>query len=251
MSTTLNLADHLIVKARHLQNLGLHGDALRILKKLSSFRRLPQHVAVEAQTRLAETYLDRLKFRKARRHLTAALAHHSGSARHHYLMAQACCGDDNVDKQRAAHAFQTSLDIDPNQPDCLSQYGLLLVELGRAEEGFRYLHRAIELAPDDPDPVQKLAQALEETGQFDEISRVLQAALFRNPRDARFRRMWNDYQFDRLWREQAHGNRAGGETEGPVVLPFTRPALKIVRRDESEPLALPHQAKKQASRRQA
>src|ERR1700693_3718902 len=95
VNVIINLADRLMGRARHFQTLGRDYDAQQILSRLTRFRHLAPHIAEEAQTRLAEFYLDRCKFRKARRHLTAALVHRPQSARHQYLMAAALAGGDD------------------------------------------------------------------------------------------------------------------------------------------------------------
>jgi hypothetical protein len=105
------------------------------------------------------------------------------------------------------------------------------------------------LAPTESEPVRKLAAALREIDNAEAARRVLLAALFRNPRDARFRKLWTDFQYQQLWHEQ-RGRRetlvADAEQEEPVLLPFARPSAdetggtKRIRRDPAAPPAPPH-----------
>lgn len=253
MSTTLNLADCLLAKGRTLQELGRPHDALRLLTRLAGFRELAPAVAEETQTRLAELLLRRRHYLQARRHLTAALAHRPNNARYHYLMATAWEADQKGDRQRAAEHYRRSLQLEPKQPDCLSEFGLLAVRLGQTEEGLKCLKQAVELTPNAPQVVHRLVRGLREAGQADEARNVLRAALFRNPRDGRFRKLWNDFQFQQLRRHQETARQSGEEDEAggerPVLLPFVRPeptetpsrgSRKILRRDAASPPAPPH-----------
>jgi tetratricopeptide (TPR) repeat protein len=242
MSMMLNLADHVLANARNLQFLGRHQDALETLSRLSRFRRLSHSVAEEVQARLAELYLARGKLRKARRHIKAALVHRPACARYHHVMARALVLDEDGDKQTAADHYRKSLELDPQQPDCLGEYGMLMIELGQPDKGYRCLRRAVEMAPNDPEVLRKLVDVLEGEGRFDDIRRTLRAALFRNPRDARFRRMWDDFQFQQLWRDQAARSvKDGSQPESlPAVLPFVRPPLRIIRCDSAAAPASPH-----------
>jgi hypothetical protein len=70
--------------------------------------------------------------------------------------------------------------------------------------------------------------------------------LFRNPRDPRFRRLWNEYQFRDLRRTQ-QANRREREPaadDEPVLLPFVRPERDErppqVRHDGPATVAPPH-----------
>lgn len=252
MSMTLNLVDRLMAKARNFEYLGRDHDAAIVLNRLSRFRLLPAKVAQETQTRLGRIYLDRRKFRKARRCLTAALSQQPDDPRSHYFLASAYAEADDGDQQRAAEHYRKSLALDPDQPDCLCDYGQLLFRLGDVAEGLRCYYRAAELAPHDPEVLSMLVNGLEEEGRFVELKRILQIALFRNARDARFRQMWVDFQFRRAWQEQRRRlDATTSEEQEPVVLPFAWPALKLVRQDAPESPAQPHASRRTRTTRQA
>jgi tetratricopeptide (TPR) repeat protein len=251
MSMTLNLVDRLLARARHLRAVGRTADALSLFERLAGFRELPGPAAEETQAHLAELHLRGRRFHRARRHLTAALGHRPDSARYHYLMARAVNGGAAADPRRAAEHYRRSLELNPDQPRCLCAYGTLALELGRREEGLECLRRAAELAADDPEIVRQVAAGLRQAACADEALAVLRAARFRNPRDARFRKLWGDFQFQQLRREQdiarARAEHAGDD--GPVLLPFLRltaceapRARKVVRHDAPAPLPPPHGA---------
>jgi tetratricopeptide (TPR) repeat protein len=253
MSMTLNLAQRLLALGQNYQQLGRNHDALRYLGRLAGFRDLEPEVAERTQISLAEIYLARRHFHKARRHLTAALAHQPNNARYHHLMAVAWAADEKGDRRRAADHYRQALRLDSDQPHCLSEFGLLALEIGQTEEGFQCLFRAAELAPNDSLVVGRLAEGLVQEDRIDEARRALQAALFRNSRDARFRKLWNDFQFQQLQQQQQRGgytNDGADDAEGPTLLPFVRGAVpqagaapgpaKIIRCDGPAAPAAPH-----------
>src|SRR5262249_12819596 len=132
MSMKLNLADCLLAMGRRFQELGRDYDARQVLGKLGNLRQLPAAVAEETQVRLAAMGLKNPRFHRARRHLTAALAHQPDNARYHYLLAGALNSDHRADPQRALEHYQRSLELDPKQPLCLGEYGLLALTLGKS-----------------------------------------------------------------------------------------------------------------------
>ena len=224
MTTTLNLFDHLLSMGKKYQELGRTLDALRVLTRLAGLREMPGEVAEECQVRLGEMQLKRRRFRRARRHLTAALQHAPEQARTHHLLAQAYLGDGRGDQQRAEEHFRRSLELDDTQVACLVDAGLLAIKLGQCEEGLGWLRRAAELAPDDWQVIGKLARGLRLTGHAEEGRKILRFALFRNPRSPRFRKLWTDCQFQLLRQEQER-QRLEQEAhveneEGAVILAF-------------------------------
>jgi tetratricopeptide (TPR) repeat protein len=255
MNPTLNLVDHLLALGRRYQDLGQGRDALRIFTSLSGFRELPAEAAEEAQVRLAELQLKRRKYGRARRHLAIALRFQPDSARYHYLMAGALRAGDRGNLEKAAEHYRRSLELDPENVKCLVEYGLVAVRLGQTEEGLARLRQAVERAPDDAEVVGKLAKGLRLAGRSDEARAALRAALFRNPRVPRFRKLWDEYQYQHLRREQEAGRmgRTGPRLHDgePVLLPFLRvtassPATTeagsptILRHDEAAPVVGPH-----------
>jgi Flp pilus assembly protein TadD len=253
MSRKLNLVDRLLALGRNLQALGRDYDARQILNRLARFGELPAEVAEETQARLAELHLKNQKYRKARRHLIAALGHRPENARYHYLLAGALDGDIKGNSRRAARHYRRSLALDPNQPRCLGEFGLLCLRLGRPESGLKALRRAVKLAPDDPQAVGNLVEGLRQEGRIEEAQQVLRAARFRNPRDARFQKLMQDFQFDQLRQQQEAARQTGAAPEagpaGPVLLRFVRPAPEIppagangktVRRDAASPPPAPY-----------
>jgi tetratricopeptide (TPR) repeat protein len=248
MSRTLNLVDALLMMGRRHQELGRVHDALAVLVRLAGFRELPREVAEETQVRLAELQMRRRKYQRARRHLAVALRYDPANARYHYLMASVLRQQDEEHWDKAAEHYRRSLELDPQQPACLAEFGLFAVRLGHADEGLKCLRQALAIKGDEPELLSKLAEALRLAGRADEARGELRAALFRNPRDRRFRQLWADFQFRQLRRQQQARQADRRDAEGPVLLPFVtapRPAGagghgKILRHDSHAPLQPPH-----------
>lgn len=253
MSMTLNLVNRLLEMGQTLHDLGRDHDAFPILSRLSSFRELPAEVAEETQVCLAEIELRRGNHRRARRHLAAALRHQPDCGHYHYLMAVALEADDKADPERAVEHYRRALKFDPNHASCLGDYGLLAIQRGRTEEGVKCLRRLVDQAPDDPEAVHKLITGLRLAGRSGEARAALLAARFRNSRDRRFLKQWNDFQFQELRQAQQTARRDQGtevaSTDGPVLLPFelpvrdnavVNPSGTILRLDSPESPPPPH-----------
>jgi Tfp pilus assembly protein PilF len=251
MSGTLNLYDRLLAIGRNYHKVQREREALHYLERLAALHDLPAELAEEAQLCLAEVYLRQRKYRRARRHLSIALLYRPDSARYHYLMATVLAKGQFRDPDRAAAHYQKSLELEPEQPGPLADFGLLCVRMGRTEEGLGALTRAVDLTPNDPVIVGKLVKGLCRARHFGEARRVLVAARFRNRGDRRFRALWDEFQFRRLHRRQRRSALGrDGASDGPVTIPFTRPPdyvpLEADRRtDAAEPLAGPHRRRPQ------
>jgi tetratricopeptide (TPR) repeat protein len=253
MSKTLNLVDRLLARGRALHNLGCSRAAMHVLTCLSTLGELPASVAEETQALLADLQLERLHYVQARRHLTAALAYQPASAGHNYQMGTAFDRDQAGDPERAYHYFQRSLELDPDQPECLADFGLLALTLGRTEEGLEALRRAAELLPNHADTVAKLVEGLSQLDLAEEAEAILREALFRNSQDPDFHRLWSDFRFQQAREVQLakrHQTQANAwREEDLVLLPFLRvapdtlpspAARKRVRRDGPYLPAPPH-----------
>lgn len=226
MTRILNLVDHLLADGQRKLSLGRTLEGVQVLTRLTALRDLPDAVAEIAQSRLAEVHLRNRRFRRARRHLTAALVANPDHADHHYLLARACQGDGKGDLLRAAEHYRRALEIEPDHLNALVHGGLLAVRSGQVRQGLTDLRRALELAPDDAKVLEKCLRGLKRAGKTEEARAMLRAALFRNPRRADIRKLWNNFQFQQLRRKQEEERlqREGAlpEKEGPHLLPFMR-----------------------------
>src|SRR5260370_5297554 len=161
-------------------------------------------------------------------------------------MGLACQEEDRGNLEWAKEPLRRPLELDATSVPCVVDFGRLAIRVGRHEEGLALLRKAAELAPDDPNVTAKLVKGLRHLGKPDEARAEVRAALFRNPRDPRFRRLWNEYQFRELRQnQQARRHEAQDEaSDTPVLLPFVRPEASElppqVRRDGPATVSPPH-----------
>lgn len=251
----------LLDQAGHLQDCGLDVQAVRILKKLAAFAGMPADLVEEIHLRLARTYLRRHKYVRARRHLATVLLYGPENACYHYLMAIALDSGNKAQPDRAARHYRKSLQIDPEQADCLTDYGLLSLRLGQNREGFKALRRAAELAPDDADILARAAQGFWEFGRTSEARSLVRMGLFLHARDARFQQLYHDFEFSQARVKQAKARRAVRPPMPlkvramllPFVLPEETPLLpgekgKVIRHDGASALGSPHLPPRQVPR---
>jgi Tfp pilus assembly protein PilF len=252
MSRTLNLVAQLLARGRKLHQLGVENEALRTFGQLARLRLLEPEVAEEVQSRLAEILLRRGRFRRARRHLAAALAHQPDNPHYHHLMATAIDADVQEQPSRALVHWRRALQLDPTNTSYLSHFGVLAIREGETEEGLKALRQAHQLAADDPAVLSRLSEGLCHAGLHEEARTALRAALFRNPRAHEVRQLWNDYQFKQLQHQQQAARRlrlAAEADDEPTLLPFVRPAPgaagstpggRVIRRDRAGRRTPPH-----------
>lgn len=250
MSEKLPLFDRLLALGRHFQQVHRTQEAMHYLGRLAAYPQVPAALAEESQARLGEIQLGRKKFRRARKHLSIALLYRPDSARYHYLLATALMKGRYADPERALTHYRKAVEFDPEQPRWLAEYGLCCLGQEQVEEGLGALMQALQLTPNDPDVVGMLVKGLCQTGRRDEAEDVLRAARFRNPKDGRFKLLWQVFMFKRLHRKQAAELRAKQRVwlsdEGPALLPFKLPLAAPqtegppLRQDEPEALPGPH-----------
>jgi Tfp pilus assembly protein PilF len=250
MSSTVNLFDHLLDTACRLHQAGRHNDAFAYLCKLIKLPDLPADIAAEAHLRLAEILLRRRKPTRARKHLKAALRHAPDDARAQQLMAEALEEGRLPDPCAALEHYRRSLELAPDQPECLCAAGRLAVAQGLGEEGLGYLRKAAEVAADDPDVLRQIVDGMLLANQADEARGLVRAAMFRRSGDRRFRGLWEHLQFQALRQQQgeARARRTNDADTEPVLLPFAAPAegrvtrrkVKVARVDGPSALAGPH-----------
>lgn len=253
MSTTLNLTDSLLAMGRELHEQGRARDARLLFERLVKFRGISSGVAEEAHARLAELLMADKQYKKARRHLTILMCLKPRNAKYCYRYAVATHRDPQGDIHRAARYYRQAVDMDPSHPRWWANFGKLLAQMGRTAEAVLHLRRAHELDADDPVIVGRLVEALCLDDRADEARTLLRVARFQHPRDSRFRKLWNDFQFHRAAAEQRMI-----DVEQPVLLPFVRRAAiqasdvpfgTILRFDQPQEAApLPHRIRRSIRR---
>jgi tetratricopeptide (TPR) repeat protein len=222
MSRTLNLVDCLLTSARNLHRLGRADDALDILRRLVRFRNMPADAAAEAHSLLAKLYFKQDDYRKARRHLVTALTFQTHCADFHFRLALAIEADPEARPDRARGHYVRALQLDKKNAHYWLDYGLFLLTLEDRQRGLRALRRAYALASSDPDILSRVAEGLRQEGLADEARIKILAVLFQQPRDRRYRALWQEHQFQMLYerQQQQRRERTAAVIAAPVLLPF-------------------------------
>jgi len=249
MSKTLNLVDILLTTGKQLFTLGRSHEALTPLTKLAGFRKLPDHVNEQLQALLAEIYLEKGEYKKARRHLTAAIAANPLEANYQFMMAIALTEDDDADQTRAEAYFARAVEFDADEPAYWIDYGSYLFKLGKTKTGLHAIRKAYALAVKNVAIVGQVAEVLRREGYYEEAATKLRSALFENSGDQRFRQLWQQHQFEMIFIEQDRKRRGLDMTpDKPVILAFpTEPRQpkyqaiggKTIRIDDAEDLREP------------
>jgi Flp pilus assembly protein TadD len=221
MGRTLNLCEGLLQMGRDWQTAGRLVEASRVLQRLAGFHDVPAGIAEETHSRLATIFLQIREFKKARRHLTSVLFFRPSHAPYYFQLASALHHDDDADPTRAVRYYRQALRLDPDQPRWWADFGRLLLQIGKPGKGVAALKKALRLDPDNPVIVAKLVEGLCLADRAVTARKVLRDARFRNPRDSRFRKLWNDFQFKQIHEAQFEPPTV----PEPVILPFVRRAL--------------------------
>src|SRR4051794_2087555 len=198
MGRTLNLCECLLQMGRDWQSAGRLVEAARVLQRLAGFRDQPAAIAEETHSRLATIFLQLRDFKKARRHLTAVLFFRPSHAPYYYQLASALHHDDGADPLRAVRYYRQALRLDPDQSRWWADFGRLLLQVGKPQKGVAALKKAYRLDPDDPAIVARFVEGLCLADRAGEARKILREARFRHPHDARFRKLWNDFQFQQI-----------------------------------------------------
>lgn len=252
MITTLNAFAQLLEIGQRYRSMGRLREAATAFDRLIGLPDLPRAIAEKALSELAEICLKRRHFRRARRHVTAALTYAPSNAHYHYLLAVACRLDERGNLNRSADHYRRALRIDSRQVRCRAEYGLLLIRMEQHAAGLKQLRLAVKYGPDDIDAVSRLVKGLCRVGRSTEALKAAREALFRNSRSPQFQQLWQRLQYRRVLRQQLRGRKsqkpATPASRGPMVLPFVRILRESgsavsaidVRQDCAEPLAAPH-----------
>lgn len=221
MPHTLCLYDELLARGRRLRQAGQPHLAAACCERLLALAGVPGLIAAQAHQIIGEIALKRRHYRRARRHLVAAVRLAPEGPRGHFLLGLSCSQDEAGDPRRAARHFRRALRLAPHLPRCRGELGLVLLRLGETDEGLAQLREAARQAPEDAAATGRLVRGLLRAGQFDEALVAVRAARFRAPRCERLHKLWVDLQLAALRRDRDAAAALAGPGE-PVVLPFLR-----------------------------
>jgi tetratricopeptide (TPR) repeat protein len=221
MNPSLNLLDRLLTQARHLLVLGRRLEARRRLEKLLAFPDVPVTERIEARRLLADLQIDNQNYRKARRHLTAALGLDPESAELHYQLGTALDLDPDVEPKRAAKYFRKALELKPDEARYWSAYGQVCLRVGRERAAYGAFVAAADLAPNQVEVIDEIVDGFCFLGRHDDARATLMAARFRLGHSTELEQLWNRFRFLMARDKQQSLRRREALARGEaVVLPF-------------------------------
>jgi len=218
MTSSINLIDRLIAQSRRLVFMGRRVEARRRLDKLLAFPEVPADIRVEAHRLLAEIHLDSQCYRKARRHLLAALGLQPESAEIHYQLATVLDLEPDMPPKRASRYFRKALELKPDEARYWSGFGQICLRLGREKAAFGAFVAAADLAPMDTEIIDEIADGLCFLGRDEDARAVLMAARFRLGHSAELEQLWNRFRFLQLQRTQHAERRREALAQGEAVV---------------------------------
>ncbi len=232
MEPSINLLDRLMAQSQRLLEMGRRVDARRRLDKLLAIPDAPPALRVEAHRLLADIHLDNQSYRKARRHLLAALGLCPESAETHYQLAVVLDLEPDMSPKRAYKYFRKALELQPDQAHYWSVYGQICLRLGKA--AFEAFIAAADLAPMEISTIDEITDGLIFLGREEDARSVLTAARFRLGHSTELEQLWNRFRFLQLHRNQQATRRRQAIADGEaIILPF------VPAKETSEPKGQP------------
>jgi Flp pilus assembly protein TadD len=194
--------------------LGRPRAARRLLRQLTDHPEASTRLRAEAHQLLSEVELASECFRRARRHLVAAIRLRRHADDLYVAYALVVEADPAGDPRKAVAAMRVAVGIDPYEARSWALLGRMAIAAGDRKLARKALRRAERLAPDAPAILSDVVNGLVDLGREPEARAVLSAARFRAPRDARIAALWDRFRFD----QAARGQQSRAKSTGRVIL---------------------------------
>ncbi|GIW79747.1 MAG: hypothetical protein KatS3mg105_1554 [Gemmatales bacterium] len=173
-----------------------------------------------------ERLLEQKQYRRARRHLAAALGQFPQQPRLHYLYGRSLVRGNRRRWYVAEAHLRKSLELDPYQADCTADLGWLCLRNGRPKEAETLLRHSVKLAPGDASILRKAVRGLCRLGLVADAQDVLRQAVRRFPQAGELRHLWRQFMYWRLFdRQQSVRDALRNDDGDPMCLPFPKPPL--------------------------
>ncbi len=221
MDSLINLLENVLAQGRRLYQQGHFKEARRRLDKLLAYPEVPVSSRVEAHEILAEIYFELQCYRKARRHLLAALGLQPTKADLNYRLAHILANDTSVDPRKSVKYYRRAIELEPDVAHYWSGYGQVCVRLGWEKAARGAFIAAADLAPINIDTIDEIADGLCFLGRAEDARLVLIAARFRLGHSTEMEQLWSRFQFLKLYTsQQKERRRKAREAHQAVILPF-------------------------------
>jgi tetratricopeptide (TPR) repeat protein len=202
VSDPLSFADHLLSRARLMLRIGRVLDARRLLRRVLASAGDSPRIRTQALRLLAGIESDAGRFRRARRHLLAAIRIRRHADELYVEYARAVLADPDADPRRAVQALRKAVGIDPHEPRSWAALGTAAARAGDDRLAAKAFRRAARLRPDHLDTLAETVEGFLALGHEDEARAVLNAARFRSPNDAGVIALWNRFRLTLALRDQ-------------------------------------------------
>ena len=108
------------------------------------------------------------------------------------------------DYEKAGECFIKSLELDPNQPEVLHNYGRFLTEISKPEQAIEYYDKALLLKPGSPEILTDMAEAYGKQHKYNDAIAIGRKALELDPTNTRIMLILGN-----IYTEQNHSEAAG------------------------------------------
>ncbi len=209
MEHTISYASALLERADYLCEHRLYEHALPLLERLLELEHAPVWVRREVLALLAEIELDRGRYYKARRHLTAALAYEPRDAHVLFLIGLSFEWQEEPMLDRAYQHYRRAATLNPENPLYLAAHQCLRAELFQSHAvrraAVRRLVEAYHADPDSPEVCYYFARGLLAAGKVGQAEWVVRRSLRRWPELPEFAELMQRIRFARGERAQGTG----------------------------------------------
>jgi predicted Zn-dependent protease len=196
--------------------LGRPRAARRLLHRLTRHTDAAPRARAEAHRLVSEIELAAGQFRRARRHLMAAIRLRRHADELYFEYARGVEADPEGNPRKAVAALRVAVGIDPYEARSWALLGRMAVEAGDRTLARKALRRAVRLRPEAAEILADVVKGFLDLGRPAEARAVLSAARFRAPHDAKITGLWNQFRFDQIAGQQ----RARMATNRRAILPF-------------------------------
>jgi tetratricopeptide (TPR) repeat protein len=202
MDRVISLVERILVRGQKLIHFGKLGEGKKLLLNLLSFGDVPTEKRREAHGLLADLYLEAGLFKKARRHLTAAITLNPLGAEGYFELAQAIERDPEAKQGRAWKLLRKATRLKPDQPRYWVALGQLSLRLNRTTAALSAFRRAIRLEPGELKLVSAIFDGLMSLDRGDVAQEFLVNCRFRLGRNSGFEAIWKKFRFLEARRDQ-------------------------------------------------
>jgi tetratricopeptide (TPR) repeat protein len=219
VSDPLSFAEHLLSRARLMLRVGRPAEARRLSRNVLRQPNPSHRLRADAFCLLAEIELEAGRFRRARRHLAAAIRLRRHADELYVAYSRAVDADPNADPRLAVKAMRRGVAIDPFEPRSWAALGTAAHNAGDDVLARRAFRRAARLRPDDFDTLSEIVDGFLHLDLEVDARAVVTAARFRLPRHTELIALTDRVSFTMAQRRQRQSKVQDGAA---AILPLPK-----------------------------